>query len=405
MQRGEKQAQSVCMGIARLGARICPSPEGRPEGARAETRPKAEEFFLGPHSSRGGGKEGNHCLPGRLPAQTLPRPVVQITVDPLEFGFADAGKRRTLGVEPPNQSVRVLVGAPLPGMIRMCKEHIQTRGSRHDFVIGKFLAVVERQPHARRLRHLTEHRTENRSDFSGLLGIGSRKQRETCLALHGRCQVPGPRSAVDQVAFPMSHRLSGLHLRWPTVDQALVRDPPSMTPILVRTASPPLAVSTRQLSPQVAPGLGIRVNMLVNRFLAYPGVPFQTRPPADDLRRPTLSKLLLGLQAHRRGKTPRPGSPRPFTGFPVRLLGPIALLPSIPGQLPADTARRPSQPPRNLADPTSLSTPTVDQPTLFPTYALVSHVAPSVVQPKSLTYRMTFSITQSVAMATRARAW
>ena len=51
--RGVKGKQNRCVEAQlRLGARLCPSPKGCPEGARAQTRPKAEEFFLCPTLQR-----------------------------------------------------------------------------------------------------------------------------------------------------------------------------------------------------------------------------------------------------------------------------------------------------------------------------------------------------------------
>jgi hypothetical protein len=220
-----------------------------------------------------------------------------------------------------------------------------------------------------------------------------------------RYQVPRLRRAVDQIAFPVSDHGTRFYLRRSRVDHALVRDLAPSPTVQARTAPPPLAVCPRQVLPQIPAGPGIGVDMLVDRLLAYPLAAFPPRPPADDLRSPSLQKPLLGIQAHRLGKPPGSRPLGPFSGLPVRLLPPVALLAPVPAHFPADASCVTPQPPGHLTNPTSFSTPTVDQPTLFVGHAFVSHYALHVllVHEERTLPRDHLHLTR-VAMAARARA-
>ena len=125
----------------RRGALAGPSPQGCPAGARPSQCPTAAGA-ASPRSARGQIKEGRQLLPRRLPAKTLPRTVVQIGVDPLEFRRAAASQGRRLGMAPADQPVGVFVRAPLPRVIGVGEKHGQDGRPRKSFVRGKLLAVV-----------------------------------------------------------------------------------------------------------------------------------------------------------------------------------------------------------------------------------------------------------------------
>jgi hypothetical protein len=55
------------------------------------------------------------------------------------------GQVRSLGEVLPEQTVRVLVAAPLPGRVRVAEEHVQARGHGEIGVPGRLLALVPRQ--------------------------------------------------------------------------------------------------------------------------------------------------------------------------------------------------------------------------------------------------------------------
>ncbi len=70
------------------------------------------------------GKEGAHHLPRRLPAETLRRTVVPGTRRSARLRRADRCEQRgLLGVQAPDQPVRVLVRPPLPGVVQGGEEH------------------------------------------------------------------------------------------------------------------------------------------------------------------------------------------------------------------------------------------------------------------------------------------
>ena len=104
-----------------------------------------------PSYSRGKAKEGSHFLPRRPPAQTLAGTVVDKNVDTLEFRPPNFSEGRLLGIEPADQAVRVLIGAPLPRVVGVGEKHVHAGVPRNFFMLGKLLAVVESEAQPRLL--------------------------------------------------------------------------------------------------------------------------------------------------------------------------------------------------------------------------------------------------------------
>src|SRR5208283_3984737 len=96
-------------------------------------------------------KEGGHLLPRRPPVKTLARTIVEKHVDALEFRLANASEGGLFGMEPTDQTVRVLIGAPLPRVVGVGEIHVHDGVLRNFFMPGKLLAVVEREAQPRLL--------------------------------------------------------------------------------------------------------------------------------------------------------------------------------------------------------------------------------------------------------------
>ena len=150
----------------------------------------------------------------------------------------------------------------------------------------------------------------------------------------------------------------------------------------------------RQVRPEVAALPRVGVDVLVERLLADPRPPLQTGASADDLWRPAFPNTGFRIQPHLIREPARTGPQRPFLRQPMRLLRPVAAQPRVPGQLTADTARRPRKQRRDLSHATAFLTPTVDMVTLFSGHATVCHCSPRVFPPKSIAGRVAFSTPQ-----------
>ena len=211
--------------------------------------------------------------------------------------------------------------------------------------------------------------------------------------------------SLDQVTFPVPHRRTHLDFGRASVDHPLVSNAPASPTIVTRTASSAFAVRARQVSPQIPTGLGIRVDVLVDRLLAHPGAFFKASPTADHLGRPALAQALLSVPLDLFGEPTRPGPPGSLLSHPVRLSRLVAVAARIPRDLSADRARRPTQSPGHLPRPVSGLTPHPDEITFCLGHAFVSHYVLHVFlahEERNLPRDRFYS--SSVALATRARA-
>ncbi len=81
---------------------------------------RREPLSASPCLPQGGSKAGGHLLPRRHPPQALAGPVVEIRVDPVKFGLANAGKGRLLGVQPADHwlgHTYARAERPAPGLV------------------------------------------------------------------------------------------------------------------------------------------------------------------------------------------------------------------------------------------------------------------------------------------------
>ncbi len=326
-----------------------------------------------PRSLRGLHKEGGYLLSGSPPAKTLPRPIVNKVLDPPDLSIIYMQKRRSLRIQPANQSIRVFVGSSLPGVVGPSKIYLNARLTGKKLVSRKFLPVVQRYRASEKLRQWLHLKRHLLSDFVSLLAGYTLQKRKSGFALHQRYQMPRPLQSVDQISFPVPYSLSRLGFGRPQINPFLVRYPTTSPTIHFRTAPPPFASCPGKAFPQIPPFLAVPVNMIVDRFLADRGPSLQLGPATDHLRRPALSQSSLGVLPDFVSKTPGSSSPRPPLGFPMRLLGPIAPLAGVPLNLSAYTTCTSSQKFANLSYSDSGSTPLINQSTFFSAHTFVSY--------------------------------
>src|SRR5919112_3950830 len=123
------------------------------------------------------------------------------------------------------QAVGVLVGAALPGGMRVGEVNAQARERGQFLVARHLLARVIGQGEAQRCRPRQQAGGEA---IARRLGFGVHQLDQDQLAAGpldqraDRGTIAGP---LDQIAFPMSGHQASLYLRWPFVDAGHVADP------------------------------------------------------------------------------------------------------------------------------------------------------------------------------------
>ena len=315
-------------------------------------------FFLGRRSARSG-EVCSHLLPRCHPAQALAGAVVEEGVDPSQFLLAKLHERSLLGVDPADQPVGVLIGSPLPGVVGTCEKHVRLQLPRNQLVACELLAVVEGDP-VNGNSGVHEEIDDHKGNRVRLLAGRPPHQGEAGNALHQRHQVATGVLPDNQVAFPMPDLDAKLHLGGARLDSAPTRDHAAAATFLPGAAALAFALGARQVLPETAVVLGIGVDVLVDRLLADVRTPFQARTFADDLGRPSLCELLLGILANGFGETTRPRPLRPRICKRLRLLGPIPSLARVSLQLAADRAGSPREQVGHFPEAKSLLLPLVD---------------------------------------------
>ena len=375
---------------------------GAPKGQGLTRAPCMMLRSVPPRLSRGESKEDSHLLPWRSPSQTLAWSVVEKRIDSFELCPANVRERRLFGVESADQTVDVFIRAAFPGMIGPCEIHVHVGCSRHLLVPGKLFAVVERETQQNRLWQCAKQGADSARDLVGFLTVRTPDQCEPRISLDQGDQVSSLMGAIDQVAFPMPDRLARLHLGRTGIDSALIGNPPSSAPVWTRTAPSPLTSGTWKIRPKRSSGLGIGVNVRVDRLLAHPGSPLQSSSVAYDIRRPPVLESRLGVEPDGFGETSRTCSLGLLCRHPVGLLRAVATPARVPLDLTDDAACRTPQPAAHLSQSKPFLTPTVNALTLFFGHAFVRQYRSPRVVTKNVAYRVTFSYT-GVAIAARAR--
>ena len=151
-----------------------------------------------------------------------------------------------------------------------------------------------------------------------------------------------------------------LHLGGARLDSTPARDDAAAAAVLPGAAALAPAFGARQVRPEIAAVGCVRVDVLVDRLLADVRTPFQTRTSANDIGRPSLPELPLGILADGFGEAPGPGPLRPFLGKRLRLLGTVPSFARVSLQFAADRAWIAAEPPGDLVVADSCLPPLVD---------------------------------------------
>lgn len=204
--------------------------------------------------------------------QALARAVVDLIGNGIELLLAVAAQVRALGQVLAHQAIDVLVGAPLPGAVRVAKVHRNARIGRQLFVASHLPALIVGQRLAHRLGDGVELVREGLQHTGRTGGPGVRQlhqHQQPAGALDQRAHCTGVGLALDQIALPVAGELSILYLGWAQMDAEHVRD--LAAPVIALAARGALVSSLTQASHQLALELahGLGIDAVVDRLVRH----------------------------------------------------------------------------------------------------------------------------------------
>jgi hypothetical protein len=181
-----------------------------------------------------------------VPVENFPRPIVEHRLHARDLASRDAIELGAGGKELPQQSVRILVRAPLPGTLRMGKVDLHLRLLREESMFAHVLALVIREG-AAGLGGQRPHFTGEGPPHGGRVFSRQRyQQRKSGGALDQRPQRRRVGMADEQVPLPMARHRAIHDLGRPFVDTNDVLD-------RARGAAE-LAGTTKTVAPSQIPG-------------------------------------------------------------------------------------------------------------------------------------------------------
>ena len=149
---------------------------------------------------------------GRGEVQTLSRARVQAMRDGVQFALRVARQVRPLGQVLAQQPIRILVGATLPGAIRIGKEDPDRQSLSQAFVLGPLVPSIVRQGFPQQGGHMPEFLCKALAGTRGICPVHPGQDDQACGPLH---QGPDGRpiaGSLDEIAFPVVRHRAGNHL-------------------------------------------------------------------------------------------------------------------------------------------------------------------------------------------------
>ena len=114
----------------------------------------------------------------------VPRTIIELHLYPLDLGTGHLSKPCALGKELPQQSIRILVRAPLPGTMWVCKVDAHLRLFREEAVLSHFGALIVGERAAELGRERPQFSCKGLPDGGGVLGFQRDQQRKPCRPFH-----------------------------------------------------------------------------------------------------------------------------------------------------------------------------------------------------------------------------
>lgn len=202
-----------------------------------------------------------------MPVVWRARPGVEAVGDAVEFILAEDAKVGALGQVLPDEPVRVLASATLPGTVRVAEVDLHA-GLRGQFDVPRHLLalVVGEAPAQRRSDRIELGReARQRRGCSGVIHLGQQHQAARAFDQHAhRGLVAG---ALDEVALPVARHDAVVHLGWAHMDADHVGDLPApvLAPRARHAGAATVAQAGHELLAQLSPRLRLdgRVDGLV----------------------------------------------------------------------------------------------------------------------------------------------
>ncbi len=200
---------------------------------------------------------------------------------------------RPLEQVPAQQAIRVLVGATLPGTMRISEEDADRESLSQAFVLGQLFASIVRQGFAQRGGHVPELLRETLTGACRICPLHPGQDDQARGPLHqcadGRA-IAGP---LEKIAFPVALHRTGGHLSGPLGERRHLGDlAPSIGPSRPRStrlARPPQGC--QQFAPQGPTGQDIqaRIDGLGRQLFRHVVRIRASEPSSNLLRRTPLS--------------------------------------------------------------------------------------------------------------------
>ena len=137
----------------------------------------------------------------------------------------------------------------------------------------------------------------------------------------------------------MPHTSSLFYLGRSRINHTLIGDSSTPSSFLSRTTPPTLSLGSWEVVPKSPSDLCLRINVLIDRFLAHRLPPLQSRPLANYLRRPSFLQSQINILLHFWRKSSRSLSSSPCLCLLMCLLCSIAAPTFFAFYLTANTAR------------------------------------------------------------------
>ena len=147
---------------------------------------------------------------GRGEVETLSRTRVQAMGDGVQLALRIARQVRPLGQVLPQQPIRVLVGPPLPGAMRIGNEHPDRKPLCQALMLGHFFPPIIGQGFPQRSGHMPEFLHETLVRTLGIRSVHAGQQDQAGRPLQQGADGRPIASSLQEVAFPVArHRAGG----------------------------------------------------------------------------------------------------------------------------------------------------------------------------------------------------
>ena len=150
---------------------------------------------------------------GRGEVETLSRARVQAVGDGVQLALRVARQVRPLGQVLTQQPIRVLVGPPLPGAMRIRKEHPDRKPLRQALMLSHFFSPIIGQSFPQWSRHMPEFLREALSGTRRIRPVHPGQQDEARRPLHQRADGRAIAGPLEEVAFPVARHRAGGQLK------------------------------------------------------------------------------------------------------------------------------------------------------------------------------------------------